>query len=387
MIGPVYHVVRGDTVDLVDLCVGIFGDISIAVILNDIVGGVDIHSAVILHDTRVSSESLGKQRVIFPFCFIAGSWRNSGKQLFHCCCIHYFFCNRKFCDFSQQIILNQLEVCTVYAAALVYVCCQTCCIAGECTGNALSCQCQIHAVNDTVCIDIAQMKRLGFPCTEDRRSAHSTDRLVQIEVICTFCGFHIQHHIRGICWNLIVFVGKLYPLTLDGSSLCHGGVLCLAVGIGICQFQEKLVGCIAIKVFHVNAKAVFFSRHKHLGIQCSSGTIPRSRPILHQQCFTAHIGGSAAGENICTASAFPAVCIALKCALEIPAVFIRFNGFVIAAGVAAVAPLRLGDHRGQCGICQLRLMIGIIQQRGVLRFDPCVGIVRPPDAHGGHSAV
>ena len=190
--------------------------------------------------------------------------------LFHICSWIRFIRTRtafwECCDFSQQIILNQLEVCTVYAAALIHICCQTCCIAGECTGNALSCQCQIYAVNDTVCIDIAQMKRLGFPCTEDRRSAHSTDCLVQIEVICTFCGFHIQHHIRGICRNLIVFVGKLYPLTLDGSSLCHGGVLCLAVGIGICQLQEKLVSCIAVKVFHVNAKAVFFSRYKHLGI-------------------------------------------------------------------------------------------------------------------------
>ena len=92
--------------------------------------------------TAPNNSLLGKQRVIFPFCFIAGSWRNSGKQLFHCCCIHCFFCNRKFCDFSQQIILNQLEICTVYAAALVYICRQTCCIAGECTGNALPCQCQ-----------------------------------------------------------------------------------------------------------------------------------------------------------------------------------------------------------------------------------------------------
>ena len=282
MIGPVYHIIRGDAVDLVDLCVGVFGDVPIAVILNDIVGGIHVHSAVVLHDTGISSESLGKQRIIFPFCLIAGSWCNSGKQLFHCRCIHCFFCGRKRCDFSQQILLNQPEVCAVYAAALVYICCQTCCIAGECTGNALPCQCQIYAVDDTVCIDIAQMKRLGFPCTDDGRTAHSTDCLVQIEVVGTFCGFHIQHHIRGIFRNLIVFVGKLHPLTLDGSSLCHGGVLCLAVGIGIRQLQEKLVGCIAVKVFHIDTKAIFFSRHKCLGIQCSSSTVPCSRPILHQ---------------------------------------------------------------------------------------------------------
>jgi len=229
------------------------------------------------------------------------------------------------------------------------------------------------------------MKRLGFPCTDDGRSAHSTDCLVQIEIVGALCGFYIQYHIRGIFWNPIILVGKLHPLALNGSSLCYGSILCFAVGIGIRQLQEKLVGCIAVKVFHIDAKAVFFSRHKRLGIQ--SGTIPRSRPVLHQQCFTAHIGGSAAGENIGSTSAFPAVCIAFKCAVEIPAVFVGFNGFIIAAGIAAVTPLRLGDHRGQCRICQLRLMIGIIQQRGVLRFDPCVGIVRSPDAHGGHSAV
>ena len=324
VICPVYKVSRRHAVDG-SYIIAVFLHVAVGIILERVICGINIQSAVVYHPAGVSAETLGNQGVVLPVLFKACRSSYTCKQLFHSHCINRSGFNRELLDFTDQIALDQYCVCYGYFSILVYISSQLCVAVGNSLDQPTSFQSKICAVNAFIKVQVATDYLFAFSCTFDDCTCYSADGFIHIEVVGAVCGFNIQLHIGCICRNLVVGVAQLDPLALDGFALCHSGILGISVGVRILELHVEGIHIPSIRKHNICTEAILAARLESTAVKGTGCTVPGAGSALYQQGLAACISSISAGGDSCGASAGPFIRFSLIGAVEVPAVFVRLH--------------------------------------------------------------
>ena len=126
-------------------------------------------------------------------------------------------------------LLESHQICGIDCTALIHIGILLCGCILKALEHARLGKCKVKNINDSVEVHITNRQCHGLFGTCNLRAGGSADCIVNIEIILALCGLNVDHQVGGTCRNLILRIGKLYPLTLGSSTLCNAVIVGLTV--------------------------------------------------------------------------------------------------------------------------------------------------------------